>query len=137
MKVLLVEDNERVAQFVLKGLAEAGHSIDHAGNGSAGRLASVNGTSVEAGKKNRARWQESQRIGIKVGPGALRGTGSLTARAGARERSDEEYPAHPHGKGSQFRLQDWAGAHKNECGMWRGNVECAWSASSVRDWSSD
>jgi two-component system, OmpR family, response regulator len=33
MKVLLVEDNERVAQFVVKGLAEAGHSSDHADNG--------------------------------------------------------------------------------------------------------
>ena len=40
MRVLLIEDNERVAQFVLKGLAEAGHSIDHAGNGPEGmRLA--------------------------------------------------------------------------------------------------
>src|SRR5437588_4734679 len=33
MKVLLVEDNERVANFVKKGLAEAGHTIDHADNG--------------------------------------------------------------------------------------------------------
>src|SRR5260370_38814033 len=33
MKVLLVEDNERVAGFVKKGLTEAGHTIDHAGNG--------------------------------------------------------------------------------------------------------
>jgi two-component system OmpR family response regulator len=33
MKVLLVEDNERVAEFVRKGLAEAGHTVDHAGNG--------------------------------------------------------------------------------------------------------
>ena len=33
MKVLLVEDNERVKQFVLKGLAEAGHTADHASNG--------------------------------------------------------------------------------------------------------
>jgi len=33
MKVLLVEDNERMAQFVLKGLAESGHSADHAANG--------------------------------------------------------------------------------------------------------
>jgi len=33
MKVLLVEDNERVTQFVLKGLAESGHTADHAGNG--------------------------------------------------------------------------------------------------------
>lgn len=32
MKVLLVEDNERVAQFVRKGLIEAGHTVDHAGN---------------------------------------------------------------------------------------------------------
>ena len=33
MKVLLVEDNERVTQFVIKGLKEAGHTADHAGNG--------------------------------------------------------------------------------------------------------
>src|SRR6202165_177509 len=33
MKLLLVEDNERVAHFVKKGLAEAGHSVDHADNG--------------------------------------------------------------------------------------------------------
>jgi two-component system, OmpR family, response regulator len=33
MKVLLVEDNERVAQFVRKGLAEEGHIVDHADNG--------------------------------------------------------------------------------------------------------
>jgi two-component system OmpR family response regulator len=33
MKVLLVEDNERVAQFVLKGLAEAGHTAEHAADG--------------------------------------------------------------------------------------------------------
>lgn len=33
MKVLLVEDNERVSQFVLKGLQEAGHTADHAANG--------------------------------------------------------------------------------------------------------
>ena len=33
MKVLLVEDNERVAGFVKKGLSEAGHTVDYAGNG--------------------------------------------------------------------------------------------------------
>ena len=33
MKVLLVEDNERVARFVIKGLREAGHTVDHADNG--------------------------------------------------------------------------------------------------------
>ncbi len=33
MKLLLVEDNERVTRFVTKGLQEAGHSVDHAGNG--------------------------------------------------------------------------------------------------------
>ena len=33
MKILLVEDNERVARFVIKGLREAGHTVDHAGNG--------------------------------------------------------------------------------------------------------
>jgi len=33
MKVLLIEDNERVTQFVVKGLKEAGHSVEHAANG--------------------------------------------------------------------------------------------------------
>lgn len=33
MKVLLVEDNERVTRFVVKGLQEAGHTADHAENG--------------------------------------------------------------------------------------------------------
>ncbi len=33
MKILLVEDNERVAQFVTKGLREAGHTVEHASNG--------------------------------------------------------------------------------------------------------
>ena len=33
MKILLVEDNDRVADFVVKGLKESGHVVDHAGNG--------------------------------------------------------------------------------------------------------
>lgn len=33
MKVLLVEDNQRVSQFIVKGLAESGHTVDHADNG--------------------------------------------------------------------------------------------------------
>ena len=33
MKILLVEDNERVTRFLTKGLAEAGHTTDHADNG--------------------------------------------------------------------------------------------------------
>src|SRR5580704_7063063 len=33
MKLLLVEDNERVSQFVIKGLQESGHTADHADNG--------------------------------------------------------------------------------------------------------
>jgi len=33
VKVLLVEDNERVSRFVTKGLGEAGHTCDHVDNG--------------------------------------------------------------------------------------------------------
>lgn len=33
MKILIVEDNERVSQFLKKGLSEAGHTVDHAANG--------------------------------------------------------------------------------------------------------
>jgi len=32
MKVLLVEDNERVSRFIVKGLHESGHTVDHADN---------------------------------------------------------------------------------------------------------
>jgi two-component system, OmpR family, response regulator len=33
MKILIVEDNDRVAQFVAKGLRENGHAVDRAGDG--------------------------------------------------------------------------------------------------------
>jgi two-component system OmpR family response regulator len=33
VKILIVEDNERVARFVTRGLREAGHTVDHADNG--------------------------------------------------------------------------------------------------------
>jgi two-component system OmpR family response regulator len=33
VKILIVEDNERVARFVTRGLREAGHTVEHAGNG--------------------------------------------------------------------------------------------------------
>ncbi|HEY4749715.1 MAG TPA: response regulator transcription factor [Steroidobacteraceae bacterium] len=36
MKILIVEDNERVARFVTRGLREAGHTVDHADNGREG-----------------------------------------------------------------------------------------------------
>ena len=41
MKILLVEDNERVARFVVKGLQEAGHIVDHADNGRDGMFLSA------------------------------------------------------------------------------------------------
>jgi two-component system OmpR family response regulator len=33
VKILIVEDNERVARFVTRGLREAGHTVEHASNG--------------------------------------------------------------------------------------------------------
>jgi two-component system OmpR family response regulator len=33
VKLLLIEDNERMSQFIRKGLTEAGHVLDHAANG--------------------------------------------------------------------------------------------------------
>ena len=41
MKLLLVEDNERVGRFVKKGLTEAGHTVDHADNGKDGMVHAV------------------------------------------------------------------------------------------------
>jgi two-component system OmpR family response regulator len=33
VKILIVEDNERMARFVTRGLREAGHTVEHANNG--------------------------------------------------------------------------------------------------------
>jgi two-component system, OmpR family, response regulator len=33
MKILVVEDNERVARFITNGLRESGHTVEHAANG--------------------------------------------------------------------------------------------------------
>jgi two-component system OmpR family response regulator len=41
VKLLLIEDNERVARFVTKGLSEAGHTVDHADNGRDGMVYAV------------------------------------------------------------------------------------------------
>jgi two-component system, OmpR family, response regulator len=44
MKVLVVEDNERVAAFIKKGLNEAGHTVDHSDNGRDGLFFAVSET---------------------------------------------------------------------------------------------
>jgi len=41
VKLLLVEDNERVSRFVIKGMSEAGHTVDHADNGRDGMYHAV------------------------------------------------------------------------------------------------
>jgi two-component system OmpR family response regulator len=43
MKILLVEDNERMAQFIKKGLTEEGHVVDHAENGRDGLFLAATG----------------------------------------------------------------------------------------------
>ena len=43
MKVLLIEDNGRVAQFIRKGLLEAGHTVDDADNGRDGLFLAATG----------------------------------------------------------------------------------------------
>jgi two-component system, OmpR family, response regulator len=44
MKVLLIEDNDRVAQFVRKGLSEEGHIVDYADNGRDGLFLAATGS---------------------------------------------------------------------------------------------
>lgn len=43
MKILLIEDSDRVAQFVRRGLTEEGHTVDHADNGREGLFLAVTG----------------------------------------------------------------------------------------------
>jgi two-component system OmpR family response regulator len=74
MKVLLVEDNERVSSFVKKGLTEAGHSIDHADNGRDGMFLAA-GESYDAIVMDRMLPGGIDGLGIIA---ALRKTGSRT-----------------------------------------------------------
>jgi two-component system OmpR family response regulator len=74
MKVLLVEDNERVSSFVKKGLTEAGHSIDHADNGRDGMFLAA-GESYDAIVMDRMLPGGIDGLGIIS---ALRKTGSRT-----------------------------------------------------------
>jgi two-component system OmpR family response regulator len=74
MKVLLVEDNERVSSFVRKGLAEAGHTIDHADNGRDGMFLAA-GESYDAIVMDRMLPGDIDGLGIIA---ALRKTGSRT-----------------------------------------------------------
>ena len=74
MKVLLVEDNERVSSFVRKGLTEAGYTIDHADNGRDGMFLAA-GESYDAIVMDRMLPGDIDGLGIIA---ALRKTGSRT-----------------------------------------------------------
>ena len=74
MKVLLVEDNERVSRFVRKGLSEAGHTIDHADNGRDGMFLAA-GESYDAIVMDRMLPGGIDGLGIIA---ALRKSGSRT-----------------------------------------------------------
>jgi two-component system OmpR family response regulator len=74
MKVLLVEDNERVSTFVRKGLSEAGYTIDHADNGRDGMFLAA-GESYDAIVMDRMLPGDIDGLGIIS---ALRKTGSRT-----------------------------------------------------------
>ena len=74
MKVLLVEDNERVSNFVRKGLSEAGHTIDHADNGRDGMFFAA-GESYDAIVMDRMLPGDIDGLGIIA---ALRKSGSRT-----------------------------------------------------------
>jgi two-component system OmpR family response regulator len=41
VKILVVEDNERVAGFITRGLREAGHTVEHANNGRDGMFSAA------------------------------------------------------------------------------------------------
>jgi len=74
MKVLLVEDNERVSNFLRKGLTEAGHTIDHADNGRDGMFLAA-GEAYDAIVMDRMLPGDIDGLGIIA---ALRNAGSKT-----------------------------------------------------------
>ncbi len=74
MKFLLVEDNERVSNFVRKGLTEAGHTIDYADNGRDGMFLAA-GEAYDAIVMDRMLPGEIDGLSIIA---ALRSSGSKT-----------------------------------------------------------
>jgi two-component system OmpR family response regulator len=44
VKILVVEDNERVARFITRGLRESGHTVEHAANGRDGLFSAASET---------------------------------------------------------------------------------------------
>jgi two-component system OmpR family response regulator len=74
MKVLLVEDNERVANFLRKGLSEAGHTVDHTDNGRDGMFLAA-GEAYDAIVMDRMLPGDIDGLGIIA---ALRRAGSKT-----------------------------------------------------------
>ena len=44
MKLLVVEDDREAAAFLVKGLKESGHTVDHAADGREGLVLPVTGT---------------------------------------------------------------------------------------------
>jgi two-component system OmpR family response regulator len=74
VKVLLVEDNERVSRFVVKGLREAGHTVDHVENGRDG-LFHAAGESYDAIIMDRMLPGQIDGLGIIE---TLRGAGNRT-----------------------------------------------------------
>ena len=42
MRILVVEDDKKIASFVVKGLKEVGFAVDHAGNGDDGLQLALN-----------------------------------------------------------------------------------------------
>ncbi|HEX4327107.1 MAG TPA: response regulator transcription factor [Burkholderiales bacterium] len=74
MKVLLVEDNELVANFVRKGMEEAGHAIDHAADGRDGMARATGGTYDAV-------------IMDRMLPGGIDGLGILSAMRGSGSKT--------------------------------------------------
>ena len=43
MRILIIEDDQQAAQFMIKGLKESGHSVEHATDGKQGLLIAASG----------------------------------------------------------------------------------------------
>ena len=56
MRILVVEDDKKIASFVVKGLAQAGYAVDHAADGEKGLKRALAGEYDAALNNTSMRW---------------------------------------------------------------------------------
>ena len=137
MKILLVEDNERVAGFLLKGLREQGHTVDHADNGRDGLFLATSETYdaiildrvLPGGVEGLAIVEALRKTGNKTPILILSALGEVDDRIRGLRAGGDDYLAKPFALANWWRgWTHWSAARESAgpSRVWRSAI-CAWT----------